>query len=543
MNGKDQKAGTLDRATAEKIRRPLRLTRLGMGAERILRAFWPAATLLLFCFAFVVMGGLRTASVELFWIATAGSLTALILALILGFLRFSWPTRAEAEARLDNSLPGHPLTVLSDAQAIGRADPASVAVWRAHLARMASRAAGARAVIPNLQLAEHDPFALRYLALTLAVIALFGGSLGHISDLRYGAAAPSAAEMQHVSWEGWAEPPIYTGRPDIYLNKQPAGTLTLPEGTRITLRFYGPADQLRLSEDISAKGTELTTDGDTANELRTYTLTVDRPGRLALEGAGSATGVDLGAGGQVWQIMVEKDMPPTVALTGPMDRKADGKMQQPFASADDYGVVKGEAQFTLDLPAVDRRFGLAIDPEPQVPLIYDLPRPGRGGSKDVKAVLAEDASEHPFANLPVIMTLSVTDALGQTASTAPEPVILPGRRFFDPLAAGVAELRRDLIWSRANGQRSLQLLRALTWQPDGFIDNRRAYLMLRAAVRQLDVAMNADTSPRPLPADVRDEVAKALWQVAILLEDGGLGDALARMQQAEERLSQAIRNG
>ncbi|MGB3148343.1 MAG: DUF4175 family protein, partial [Paracoccaceae bacterium] len=42
---------------------------------------------------------------------------------------------------------------------------------------------------------------------------------------------------------------------------------------------------------------------------------------------------------------------------------------------------------------------------------------------------------------------------------------------------------------------------------------------------------------------VRDEVAKALWQVAILLEDGGLGDALARMQQAEERLSQAIRNG
>src|SRR5690606_36982719 len=47
----------------------------------------------------------------------------------------------------------------------------------------------------------------------------------------------------------------------------------------------------------------------------------------------------------------------------------------------------------------------------------------------------------------------------------------------------------------------------------------------------------------PLSADARDALADALWDTALLIEDGGLGDALERMRQAQERLAQAIRNG
>ena len=45
-----------------------------------------------------------------------------------------------------------------------------------------------------------------------------------------------------------------------------------------------------------------------------------------------------------------------------------------------------------------------------------------------------------------------------------------------------------------------------------------------------------------MPA-VRDEVAEALWQAAVQIEDGNLGDAAARLARAKERLQQALREG
>ena len=41
---------------------------------------------------------------------------------------------------------------------------------------------------------------------------------------------------------------------------------------------------------------------------------------------------------------------------------------------------------------------------------------------------------------------SVTDASGQVAEAPPLSLTLPGRRFFDPFAAAVVEMRRDLLW-------------------------------------------------------------------------------------------------
>ena len=48
-----------------------------------------------------------------------------------------------------------------------------------------------------------------------------------------------AAGLSGPAWEGWAEPPAYTRLPVLYLNDQAEGTLKLPEGSRVTLRFYG----------------------------------------------------------------------------------------------------------------------------------------------------------------------------------------------------------------------------------------------------------------------------------------------------------------
>lgn len=88
-------------------------------------------------------------------------------------------------------------------------------------------------------------------------------------------------------------------------------------------------------------------------------------------------------------------------------------MQLPFAAEDDYGITGGAAQITLDLAQVDRRFGLATDPEPRRSLVIDLPLPISGNRAKFSDMILEDVSEHPFANLPVEIRLTATDAMAQ----------------------------------------------------------------------------------------------------------------------------------
>ena len=62
--------------------------------------------------------------------------------------------------------------------------------------------------------------------------------------------------------------------------------------------------------------------------------------------------------------------------------------------------------------------------------------PFSGDRAEFDERLIDDLSQHPLANLPVTMTLTVADDAGQEGQTAPEELILPGRRFFQPIARG-----------------------------------------------------------------------------------------------------------
>lgn len=507
---------TAQRALA-KIERPLRLTLLGLWAERIARAFWPLSTLALLALSAAAFGLQDSLPIEAAWFGMVATLLGLLWALVHGLRAFRRPTRAEALVRLDATLAGQPIAALLDAQATGTTDPAALAVWQAHRARMAARAASARAVEPTLQLAPRDPFALRYVAITALVLALLFGSIWRVTTVA-GLTPGATAAATGPAWEGWAQPPAYTGKPALYLNDQTAKTLTLPTGTRLQIRLYGDAGALILSETVS-----LRTDPPPASDPA-HDFTVTQSGTLSIEGAG----------GHTWRITATPDTAPTISPAADIGREADGRFKQKFSAKDDYGITKGQVTIALDLPAIDRRFGLALDPEPSPPVILDLPLPVRGSRADITATLVDDLSKHVFANLPVTLTYAATDAAGQTGTAPPIALTLPGRRFFDPLAAALIEMRRDLLWNAANAPRSVQILKAITHRPEGFIRNERAYLRLRVALKRLDTA---------LTPTLRDEVAEELWQIALLVEEGDLASALERLRRAQDRLDEAIRKG
>ncbi len=515
-------AQALPPAARARLRRALTLTRAGLAAERAARAFWPLWSILAAAVAMLLVGLHVTLPLEAAWALVVAVVGGAGAALAWGASRFGMPSAAEAALRLDASLPGRPLTALSDAPAIGGTDAEGRAMWAAHRAAMARRLEAARAVPGDLRLAARDPYGLRYVAIiALAVGALFGQA-ARLGDLP-APGLPAAAVAEGPSWEGWIRPPAHMGLPVLYLADQPAGTLELPEGSEVAIRLYGDPGALTVEETVGA-----TDSGAGAPEGAERTITVARPGMLAVRGPG----------GIEWRVVTVPDAAPVVLSAGPMERGSGGRTEMPFALEDDHGIASGTATIALDMAALDRRFALAAEPEARGALMVDLPLPITGDRAAFEELMLADLAEHPFAGLPVRVSLEAVDAAGQPSAPFEVVGVLPGRRFFDPLARAVVEQRQAILWSRANAARAAQVLRAVSHRPQDAFDSEVTYLRLRMALRALE--RNARVGLEP---GKRDEVAALLWSVAVEIEEGRLADALERLREAQERLADAMENG
>ena len=326
-------------------------------------------------------------------------LSALVL-IILGIRGFSAPTQADARARLDETLPGRPLATLEDEIATGSSDPGTAAVWTAHRDRMAARLASARAVPGDLRVARRDPFALRYMAVLLAAVALLFGTLWRVPD------APTLPGVgtqvaTGPAWEGWLVPPRHTGLPTLYLNDIDSGAVEIPEGTRVTLRLYGEVGTLSVSETVSGRNTV-----DPSESLQEFDVV--QSGTLAIHGD-----EDL----PVWTLTAAPDGAPTIAFDGVATYEHPDQVVLPWSAQDDIAVVAGEITIDLDVDGTDRRYGLAVEPEPREGITLDLALPITGERNDFSEVFRANLTEHPLAGMPVTVTLTARDASDQAGQS------------------------------------------------------------------------------------------------------------------------------
>ena len=504
------------------LRGPLRLTRAGMVAERIVRCFWPLWSVLFVVLAALMLGLQDMVRVEVVWAASAVAILAALVAAIFGAWRFRMPTRQGALARLDATMRGNPIQSVLDTQAIGAEDAASLAVWRAHQARMRARLAEARAVQPDLRVARADPFALRYVALLALFTALLFGSVLRVQSVT-GMGPGGAALASGPAWEGWMEPPAYTRLPSVYLNDITQASLNAPEGSRITLRMYGEVGALSVRETVSGRPLPEERATETAQEF-----TIAQSGEISIDGPG----------GRAWDVAMTPDAAPEVAREGEAESTYDGEASIPFVASDDHGVVAGTARFELALDEVDRRYGLRIAPEERAAIEIPLPLPISGDRSEFAEAVVDNFSQHPWSNLPVTVSLSVEDAAGQSGESEPQVITLPGRRFFDPMAAAVIEQRRALLWNRQNARDVGMILRAVSNEPDDIFRSAVHYLRLRTILRRM-----GSYADQGMTDAQQVEVADAMWDLALLLEEGDLEDARERLKRAQDRLSEAMRNG
>lgn len=511
------------------VEREARKTRRALWFEEAIRAFWPSWTVVAL-FAGLVLLGVPAMFGPVVHIAILAVFAVAFLGLTArGIFTLHRPTRSEALARLDHGQRGRPAQTYADALAAGTGDKATEALWAAHQRSLAERAAALKAKAPDLRASRHDPFAFRHaglLALAAGALAWFGADgLRIVDQLKPGAVA--AAPAPSVTVEAWASPPTYTGVRAVYLSRIAPGDglIALPVGSEISLRVFDAETPPTLTQSVAAGAPAFEDKGagvhDVVFDLRAEGEVSIMAGEEALAS---------------WRFAAIPDAAPEIAFDGLPNGGERGSLTLPYVASDDYGVRVADARIELDRDAPPPVAG-ELRPSLYEPIELELPMPLTGDSREIRETLVEDLTEHPWAGLPVVITITARDAAEQ-AGSAEMRVPMPGRTFYHPVARALIEQRRALAFSPDAAPRVLDVLEAVMAYPEEIFDDNTGYLVSRMAVRRLGYALEDGR----LEAETKS-VIDLLWKAAIRLEDGDLASAAERLARAQERLKEAIENG
>ena len=143
-------------------------------------------------------------------------------------------------------------------------------------------------------------------------------------------------------------------------------------------------------------------------------------------------------------------------------------------------------------------------------------------------------TDHTWAGLPAILTFEAYDATGQSQSVQ-IPLTLPEREFTHPVAQELVALRKQLAWSPGFGHQDIsRALFEIMARPGRYNDDTGIFLTLKSASARLQHAPGLEAST---------EVIHMLWEVAIALEDGTLGQTARAMEDAQRNLENALQDG
>ncbi len=453
-------------------------------------------------------------------------------------LRLRWPSREEALNRLvrESGTPHRPAAAFGDALAAPTDDPLTLALWRAHRARLLEGLSHLKTGWPAPGMNARDPYALRYLVPLLLVVAFMaaGGEREvRIADaLRPGIVPAEAAPRI----DAWVTPPAYTGRPPIFLTGDAArlagidGPITVPQGSIVTIRLPedGATTVDAATEDGHQVPFELTRPA-AAGVVSTPAPGVPPQGerRYALSAPGKVEITRNGASMALWHFAVTPDTPPTIKLVREPGATASGALSLAYAVSDDYGVASAKAEITSAEPPPPGDAARPLIAAPEVALTLPKLRMREGTGETIR-----DLSSHPWAGAKVRLTLVATDEVGQTGRSEPVTFVLPARNFSNPLARAVVEQRRILALDAGEAGTVASALDAITLDPSKFKDDG-VYLSLRAAYHRLIGARDDEDLV---------SVVDFLWQIALGIEDGDLSLAAEDLRAAQERLKNAIEN-
>jgi uncharacterized protein (TIGR02302 family) len=452
---------------------------------------------------------------------------------LLPLLFWRRPSRENSYARLEeaSALDHRPLTAFNDTLSQEELAPETAALWGAHRARVAQSLSKLKSGTPNPRVDRYDPFALRA-ALVLMLVAVAAWASSDLAGrVRAAFTVPEIPVGADFRIDAWISPSPYTRKePFVLANGSLSNgkdSVAVPQGSILTVKINGSgADRYRVALSGGQNEQALEPMGQSGETYAEYTQKVETSATLSIKrGFGTE---------RTWALTVVPDRSPTIAFIGPVEVSQRAVMLFKYRVEDDYGVSNAEAHVERILPAPDRRGGTK-EALPQIgkPPIFPLSLP-HSPVKAADAKTYKDLTAHPWAGLPVVITLIAKDEAGHEGRSAPRGLILPERKFTKPLAKAVIDQRRSLVENPSDTSRIANNLNALAISAEDEGIAPTVYLSLRSAYWRL----------RGLPPiEEVESTVDQLWDVAVRIEDGNLSSAERDLRAAQERLKDAIENG
>lgn len=488
------------------------LSRLALFWERAWPALWPATGLVCLFLVVALLDVLPMLPGWLHAIALVLFAGALLWSLWHGVRQLRFPDRTAAQRRLEriNNLPHRPFEAVVDNIATPDDDAATQRLWQLHRERMARRLKNLRIGWPRPGLIRHDPFAAR-LALVPLLIVLGVAVGSDATDRVAGALQPNVAGSgaeSMLALDAWITPPAYTGRPPVFLTRN--------EG-EMPAQLEVPVNSVFLAQ-VTGGGVPLLDTGEGSEPFATVT-----EGSYRIERPLSAdSDIVIRSGGQDlkgWKIAIIPDTVPRVALDEPPSSSKRGALRLAYSASDDYGLVS--------VTATIKRSDVAQDET----ITYKIPLAG-ANLKQVKADNYRDLTPHPWAGLPVKLTLVAQDAAGQSGESETVSFRLPERIFTHPVAQEIVTARKTLMANpAANRLGVVDDLGSIAWKPARYADDKVVFMALHTAAKRLA----ADAFKEEL-----DEVQRLLWETALRIEDGTLSLAERDLRRAQQELLEAL---
>ncbi len=436
----------------------------------------------------------------------AGFVAGFGAAIVQAVRQVVWPTPVAARRRLEvaSGLSHRPLEAIEDTLSGG--DATARALWAAHQARMRAAAGRLRVGLPAASLVVRDPYGLRAaLALVLGVLLIGAGWDSPDRLLRAVEPEMRAAPAVPVALDLWLTPPSFTGLPPVLATALPAGqAIQVPAGSTLLGEVSGVsrAPTLKLG-DRQVPFTAL--DGGT------YRVEIPVAGgdHIAVTDGWRQLGS--------WKLVVSPILPPTIALKNPPGATDKGVLKLEYTAKDEFGVAKATATIRL--------VGRPDAPPIEVPLTLPPRRREAGGTT------YQDLTAHPWAGLPVQLQLTATGVSGQTGQSAVVSFTLPERRFTHPVAKAMVEQRRILTRSPEKRADVATALGRIAWVPKLYNDDTVVHLALVTARARLRDAEG--------PGAI-GSVQGLLWDTALRLEDGDVGERERELRDAEQAVRDAL---
>lgn len=504
--------------------------------ERLWPRLWPTACIVGGFVAIALMdvlpqlpGWLHALVLSLFGIGTA-----LALAWAVPALRPIPRIVARRRLERDSGIEHRPLTAVEDRMAAGVGDVVAAALWRRHRERMAAAVQALRVGWPHTDIARHEPWGIRAGVLLLLAVGLAAGwrdpgaRVARAFDpglYTTGTTVPALVEL-------WITPPAYTHRPPVFLTTASplppaapgsvADPVQVPRGSALLVRAAGMARPPRLqvvgTPTAPLAFTLLSGDGKNGRAYRSE-ATIEAGERITVRSGGSILAD--------WAIKVIPDLPPAVTMPTAPKPDGNGLLAITYEARDDYGVADLAVRVE---PAVGAERETAASADSlRVPLLISQP-----GGTQVTGTDVLDLSDQSLAGQPVRLRVEATDGAEQAGVSDWAELILPERTFSHPVAQALIELRKRLgndADSRVRTEVANELVDLGTW-PERFGND--VVVSLAIAVSRSRLIL--DASPDAVPS-----VRALLWETALRVEQGNVPFAERRLEEAQQRLMQALR--